>query len=428
MTRFKDNVVEFKRPAINRLLGASPDKLLAIDEISLGAEIADPKKRQVTMCDDARTRHTMLVGATGTGKSTLIMNMISQIIEHKKNESLVLMDPHGELYAMATERFARIEHMDVTRIDFSDRHSTFRFNPLAHAAEDEWYVKSKIPNDFVELFNHMYDMRLCGGPIFELYLREALLLLLGDKETRTLDDFSRVFSSEEFRTLLISRSAQTSSKRFWINAEKRTGEDSLVNIAAYITSKLNSFTSNPLISSILNAKSSSFHFPQVFQKPTVVVINLHKGILGQTNIQLLGTMLLNHLNCRAMIGHYRRENTTRCNIVLDEAHNFLTPSIVQMFPEARKFGINMVIANQNLAQIDQRNSDSLLETLLANVGNIIAFRLGSRDSFLLSDYFQPVMSCVDLQNQPNFQAVTRLLKAEGVKPPSLVSINRHHVI
>lgn len=422
----EDNVIEFKRPISKKGALERSREQLARSSITLGTAATGSKNEIVTLSDEARTRHTILVGSSGTGKSTLMMKMITQIIEKKSSESVVLMDPHGDLYKEASERYYKHTNHKFLLIDLSKKSHDFRFNPLAYAAEDEWFAVSKIVNDILETFEHMYDLRVTGGPVFELYMRHVLLLLLNDKEMHTLSQVAKVFLDKSFRNMLMARCPQESIVNFWTNAERAKGDFDLANISAYITSKLNAFTTNPLVENIVDSKENSIDFNQLFRKPTALFVNFDKGILGNNDVRLLGTMLLNGIYRAAVREHGRGDDAIRCNIMLDEAHNFLTPSMIEMFPEARKFGINMLIAHQNLGQMEHRYIESSLDTLLGNVGNIIAFRVGSRDSYLLGDHFESVMSSRDLQNQPNFQAITRLLTEDGVMPPSRISINKSY--
>lgn len=408
------NVVEFNRSARSKSTSGKP----VAHDIAIGIERKGHKQVKSIVSDDARTRHIILVGASGTGKSTLMKSMICQLLDNKRGESLVLMDPHGELYDAALQ--SNENKHKLMKIDLSAKNQRFSCNPLAYNAEDEWFSVSKIVNDLLETFDHMYDMRKAGGPVFELYMRNALMLLITDIDTHTLDDIEKVFLNREYRGKLVARSGHDAVVAFWKNAESIEGEHNLANMSAYITSKVTSFTSNPLVRNIIGRKQNSFDFARLFRSPIKIFVKFHKGILGGTNVRLLGTILLNRIYSAAMREHQRGNKTMRCNIVLDEAHNFLTPSMIDMFPEARKFGINMIIAHQNLGQMQSRHVNDSIDTLLSNVGNIIAFRLGPKDADFLRGYYSPSFSQSELQNMPNFQALARLLTARGVLPPSRV--------
>ena len=358
--------------------------------------------------------HTYLVGKTGTGKSTLLLNLALQRIQ--EGHGVTLVDPHGDLAWDLLPHIPLHRRNDIIIFDPTDVHHPIGFNPVevdpAHPEQ-----KTLLINELLETFNLLYDMRQVGGPIFELYFRNSLLTLMESGRPYDITMIPRVLSDDDFRNSLLETCKNPLVVRFWKDeAEKITGYDtaSLRNITPYITSKINAFIYNDFIYPIVTRQKSAFSFSDILAQKKILIIRLSKGRLGKGNTYLLGSLLVSKLFLAAMArADMPREDRTRHYLFLDEFHNLTTPTVADMLAEARKFGLAVVLANQHLEQIQP----GIRASILGNVGTQISFRLGALDAALMAKSIGNPSISDALINLPNYQAIVRLSKdGRGLTP------------
>ena len=252
-------------------------------------------------------------------------------------------------------------------------------------------------------------MKATGGPMFEYYLRNALSLLMSDtQEISTLLDIPRVFTNEEFRNQKLARCSDPTTIEFWEKEAVKvtSGDISLSNIAPYITSKFNTFISNDYVRPIISQKKSAFNFRDVMDNKKILLINLSKGRIGDLNSSLLGLIMVGKLLMAALSRvDTPEESRPDFYLYIDEFQNFATSSIATILAEARKYRLNLTIAHQFIAQLE----DKIREAVFGNVGTMLCFRVGAKDAEFLVKYFEPVFDQNDLINIDNFNAVIKLL-------------------
>ncbi len=270
-----------------------------------------------------------------------------------------------------------------------------------------------IVNEMIKIFDHLYDLRQTDGPMFELYMRNALLLVVDNDAPGTLMDVPRVFEDKDYRDYLKCICKNPLVVRFWSEqAERAGGESALANIAPYITSKLNQFTHNALLRPIIGQCKSTIDFRQLMDHRQILLVNLSKGLLGELDTPMLRMLLIGKLFFAAM-GRVDVPEAQRTPFhwYVDEFQNFTTGTVAHLLSESRKFGIRLTLANQNMAQLNRGYCrDSLIEAVLGNVGNLLVFRMGAADAEKLVTYTRPELGSQDLQYLPDFHAVARLLK------------------
>lgn len=358
-----------------------------------------------------RSRHVYICGATGTGKSTLLYNMLRQDIEN--DEGTILIDPHGDLYSQILNSIPSRRINDVVLIDPSD----FEFGVGVNFLECSGFYRpvqiNFIVNEMIKIFDRLYDLRQTGGPIFEQYMRNALLLALhSDFPGATLMDIPSIFEDKGYRRFLLDRCNSEIVKTFWTKqAERAGGEAALENIAPYITSKLNQFTHNALLRVIIGQPRTTVDFRVAMDEGKIVLVNLSKGYLGELDTQLLGMLIIGKVFSSAM-GRVTLapENRRPVFLYIDEFQNFVTDSVAHLLSEARKFGLHLALANQNLTQLKGNSGkQDILDSVLGNVGSIIMLRLGAVDAEKMTVYTKPELDAQDLQDLPDFYAVARLL-------------------
>ena len=363
--------------------------------------------RTVRMSDADRARHCYVLGSTGTGKSTLLYNMLMQDIE--AGAGVCLIDPHGDLYHQVLDALPLGRAKDLVTIDMCDFEKAVGINFLECEGPFRQQRMNFITNEMMKIFDRLYNMREAGGPMFEQYMRNALLLVMDNEYPGgTLMDIPWLFEDAKYRNFLLERCRNPFAVSFWRKQVATAGgEASLANVAPYVTSKLNQFTGNALLRPVIGQAKSTVDFRQCMDERRILLVNLSKGMLGELDSRLLGMLIVGAATRRA-IGP--GSNRKPFHLYIDEAHNFTTDTLTQMLAESRKFGLRMVLANQNLAQLDARDpGSSVMQAVLGNAGTLLSFRLGAPDAEKLESYFKPRIKARDLAELPNYHVAARLL-------------------
>ena len=248
-------------------------------------------------------------------------------------------------------------------------------------------------------------------------MRNALLLVMDNAMPGgTLMDVPLLFEDSGFRRHLIKHCRNPYTVSFWQRmAAKAGGDASLESIGPYITSKLNQFTNNMLLRPIIGQPKSTVDFGQCMERGRIVLVDLPKGLLGELDTRLLGMLVIGKLFAAAL-ARARLEPGKRRPFYLyvDEAHNFTTDTMANLLAEARKFGLHLTLANQNLAQVTNSGAyagpkTNMVEAILGNVGTLLLFRLGCLDAGQLQPYVQPEFSARDMEDLADRHAIARLL-------------------
>lgn len=384
---------------------AEPPVNLPSEGVILGETIWRGEKRQVRILKDDRRRHIYFIGQTGTGKSALMLNLIRQDIMN--GEGVCLLDPHGDLAETILGYIPSNRLEETVYFNPGDISRPIGFNMLEY---DPKFPEQKtfIINELIEIVDKLYNLRETGGPMFEQYLRNALLLLMDDvSELATIMDLPRVLADKDFRDYKLSREENILVSEFWRKeAEKAGGEQSLANMVPYITSKFNPFISNDFIRPIVGQLRSAFSFRDIIDNRKILIINLSKGQLGDINAYLLGMLIVGKLFVAALSRVDIPEETRNdFYVYLDEFQNVSTNTINSIFSEARKYRLSLTVAHQFIAQLQEKIRDSVF----GNVGTIGSFRVGPQDAEFLEKEFAPVFSENDLVNIDNFNVYIKLL-------------------
>jgi hypothetical protein len=399
---------------------APPPENLPSEGIIIGKNIFRSEERIVSILKDDRRRHFYIIGQTGTGKSVLLQEMIAQDI--KNGEGVCLIDPHGDLAESVLTLIPPERADDVVYFNPSDVDRPLGLNMLEY---DPKYPEAKtfVVNELIEIFEKLYNLKAhgFGGPIFEQYMRNSLLLVMEDPDSgNTLIEVPKVLADANFRKYKLSRCKNIVVKNFWeLEAEKAGGEAALANMVPYITSKMNIFIANDLVRPIISQPRSSFNFRELMDNGKILIVNLSKGKLGDINSYLLGMIIVGKILLaafsRADIPEKQRKDFY---LYIDEFQNVTTKTITTVLAEARKYHLNMVLAHQFIGQIDEETR----KAILGNVGSMLVFRIGIEDAKFLIGEFEPVFDESDLINLDNYNAVLRLLiRGEISKPFNIVT-------
>ncbi len=379
-------------------------------------------KTNIFIAPEDRMRHLYVIGQTGTGKTTLLKNMIIQDI--RAGNGVCFIDPHGSdvvdiLASIPSERFKDLVYFDPASVD-----RPMALNMLEY---DQNFPEQKtfVVNEMFSIFQKLYGaIPESMGPIFEQYFRNATGLVIEDPESGcTLLDVSRVMSNKVFRDLKISRCKNPIIVQFWREiAEKAGGEVSLANVVPYITSKFDVFLANEIMRPIIAQEKSSFSMRDIMDNKKILLVNLSKGRLGDINSHLIGLILVGKILMAALsrVDSFGK-NMPDFYLYLDEFQNITTDSIATILSEARKYRLALTLAHQFIGQLD----DKIKNAVFGNVGSMAAYRLGTEDAELMEKQFAPTFTAKDIVNQNNFCAYIRLLaNGKPLKPFNIQAMPR----
>lgn len=384
---------------------AAPPANLPEEGLILGRNLYRGEERVIRVKTDDRRRHLYIIGQTGTGKSTLLLSMIKQDIED--GEGVAFLDPHGDSVEKILSFIPKERAEDVIYFNPPDLERPFGLNVLEF---DPKYPEQKsfAVNEMINIFDKLYDLKLTGGPIFEQYARNAMLLIMEDPDSgSTLLEVPRVLADSNFRRYKLDRCKDITVKHFWEKeAEKAGGESALANVVPYVTSKMNMFLSNDIMRPIVCQQKSTIDFRKIMDEKKIFLANLTKGKLGGPNSALLGLIITGKFLMAALSRiDIPEEERIDFHLYLDEFQNFTTESIGTILAEARKYKLCLTIAHQFIGQLEEKIKNSVF----GNVGSMISFRIGAEDAEFVVKQYEPVFSQNDLINIDNFNAYLKLL-------------------
>jgi hypothetical protein len=400
-------VASVEAPKMNFLRAklSSPPPNLPSEGLILGRNLYRGMETVVRLGEDDRRRHLYIIGQTGTGKSAFLQNMIQQDIE--KGHGVAVLDPHGDLIEKILGLTPRERAEDVILCDPSDLERPLGLNMLEYDASRP-EQKTFIVNELINIFDKLYDLKTTGGPMFEQYTRNALLLLMDDPdEQATLMEVPRIMADKLYRQRLLVKCKNIIVKDFWEKeAEKAGGEAALANMVPYVTSKFNTFIANDYMRPIIGQPKSSFNFREVLDSGKILLVSLPKGRLGEINASLLGLIVVGKLVMASFARIDTPEDSRRdFHLYLDEFQNFTTESIETALSEARKYRLSLTLAHQFIGQLPEEIRDAVF----GNVGSLASFRIGADDAEFIVKQFAPVFDENDLINIDNYSAYVKLL-------------------
>jgi hypothetical protein len=398
---------------------SAPPTNLPKEGVILGKNMFRGEETTVRVLPEDRRRHLYIIGQTGTGKTTLMLDMIRQDIEN--GNGLCFIDPHGDsaekvLGLVTPERIEDVVYFNPADVERPMALNILEFDP-SHQ-EHKTFLANEVINIFKKLWEAIPE---AFGPIFEQYMRNALLLVMDDPESgSTLLEVPKVLADEEFRHYKLSKTNNTVVKDFWIKeAEKAGGEAALANVVPYITSKTNIFLANDVMRPILCQQKSAFNFREMMDGKKIFIANLSKGRLGDVNSNLLGLIIVGKI----LMAAFSRVDTPEDQrpdfyLYVDEFQNFTTESIAIILAEARKYRLDLIIAHQFIAQL----RENIRDAVIGNVGSMVTFRVGADDAEFLAKQYEPTFNQQDLMNIDNFNAYLKLLINNQTSTPFNIRI------
>jgi hypothetical protein len=362
---------------------------------------------QFGMLRSDRSRHVYIIGQTGAGKSgTLELFALSDIFH---GHGYAIIDPHGD-FAVDNMRFIPGSRMqDVVYFNPADTAYPLGFNPLEVTNPNQ---KTNISSEVIGVLKRMFGES--WGPRLEYILRYTILALL-DRPTTTMLDITRMLTDKKFRNETLEYSQDTVVLNFW-KVEFASWNDKFVSEAiAPVLNKVGAFTANPIIRNIIGQPKSTFNIRQIMDEGKILIVNLSKGLIGEDNAAILGAFLVTKIQLAAMsrsdIEHI--EDRRPFYLYVDEFQNFATDSFATILSEARKYGLNLTVANQYISQM----TETVRDAVFGNVGTMISFRVSADDAPILAKQFEPQFEPTDLLQMHNRHFIINMVIA-GEKSPA----------
>jgi hypothetical protein len=396
-----------KNPIIHWLSARSapPPSNLPQEGIILGENVYQGIKSIVRITRNDRRRHIYVIGQTGTGKTTLLKNMVTQDI--KNGDGVCFIDPHGDVAQEILGLIPKERVDDVIYFNPGDTRRPIGLNILEYSPQRP-EEKTFIINTLIEIIDKLYNLQVTGGPMFEQYLRNALYLIMDDPSWGyTLLEVSKVFVDEPFRDELLRKCKNYPVVEFWTKqAPAVGGELSLENMITWITSKLNPFILNEFVRPIIAQAKSTINFEDIMNNRKILIVNLSKGVIGETSAYLMGMLIITKILLSAFARiTIPEEERKDFYLYVDEFQNFAFKGVASILAEARKYRLSMVLAHQYIKQLPEE----IASAVVGNVGTLISFRVGAQDAEFLERIFLPGFNKFDLVNIPNYNAYIKLL-------------------
>ena len=382
--------------------------------------------RNVEITERDRARHTYVIGSVGTGKSSLLLQMIAADIAAGKG--LLLLDPHGDLWNEARRLVPPDRQKDLVVAHLGDPAHAFGMNVLQGLGGDPAVERDATVNGLLRLFKNSLwpGVPEAFGPMFEMYFRNALLLLMEAKgEAATILEFERVFQDSAFRNQMIDVCQTPSIRDFWRKTVDRCTHDeiSLENIAPYIISKMSPFTSSALLGRYWVRRIRA----SILSRPSSVARSSSSTSPRASSARVARDCSAALSPCASLQRPRRRcgcpSRTARCSRPTSTSSRRMPPNIWRKaIEETRKYKLQLVLANQSLGQIDGRGHRvDVGRSIIANVANLVAFRLGVEDAHVLARWFEPGYTAEHIMYLPDYTAVARILSRGASHAPHRVS-------
>ncbi len=345
-----------------------------------------------------RRGHIYIVGKTGTGKSTLIKNMV--VSDIRDGHGIALVDPHGDLAEDILNFIPEERIEDVIYFNPADLEYPIPFNPLETGHPDYHHLMT---SGLISVFKKIWPE--FWGPRMEHIMRHAIMTLL-ERPGSTLLDLPRLLTDQEFQKAAVKNIRNPQVKTFWANEFGKFSGYLKSEAVSPILNKVGQFLASSPVRNILGQKKNSFRFRRAMDEGKIIIVNLAKGKIGEDNCALLGALLVTQIQSAAMSRANIEEHQRKSfYLYVDEIQNFLTLSFADVLSEARKYGLHLVLAHQYIDQLDPR----IRSAIFGNVGTIISFRVGSEDARHLAGEFYPVFNQSDLVNLPNHHIYLKLM-------------------
>lgn len=370
----------------------------------LGYNVFRGAKKAIRLGLSDRQRHMYVVGQTGTGKSTFLENLALQ--DMLNGGGFAFVDPHGDTAEKLLSMVPRERTEDVIYFCPSDTDYPMGLNLFEFQTPDQ---KDFLIQEAINMLYKLYDPQRQGiiGPRYEHLFRNAALLIMADPQGGTFIDIPKLFRDQQYVKQKLQHVTDLNVREFWekeMPASQRSNEAGEVN--AWFVSKFGAFLSNEMMRNIIGQTKSAFNLREIMDEGKILLVNLSKGRTGELNSKLLGMVFVMKFQAAAMSRANIPESERRdFALYVDEFQNFSTEAFATIMSEARKYHLNLIVANQFTTQL----SEEIRDAVFGNMGTVIAYRIGQNDVDALARYFQPQFDGDDLLRVPNYNSIVRTL-------------------
>ncbi len=383
----------------------------------LGTSRYRGEERKVFMDINDRRRHMYIIGKTGTGKSEFLKEMILQDIE--AGHGVCAIDPHGEFVEDILTLMPPDRAEDVIYFNPSDLDRPMGMNMMeADTEEQQHFVVSSI----IGLMYKLYDPHRTGiiGPRFEHAIRNAMLTIMSRKGSTFLE-LVRCLTDSKFVDEMLPYVKDPVVRRYLTDQIAQTSDFHKSEVLDYIVSKFGRFVTNKTMRNIIGQTESAFNFRKAMDEKKIILCNLSKGILGEEDAKFLGLILVPKVLTAAMSRQdIPMENRHDFFLYVDEFQNYATEDFAVILSEARKYRLNLIVANQFIGQIDEEVKNAVF----GNVGTLITFRVGVPDANFLQHEFAPTFNEIDLANVEKYHVYIKTIVNNEPVPPFSMSLEK----
>lgn len=384
----------------------------------LGYNVFRGVKKPIRLGLSDRQRHMYAVGQTGTGKSTFLENLALQ--DMMAGNGFAFVDPHGDtaeklLSMVPKERTEDVIYFCPSDMDYPMGMNLFEF----HTADQKDFLIQEVLNMLYKLYDPQHQGIM--GPRYENLFRNAALTVMADPEGGTFIDIPKLFRDPQFAKQKLQHVNDPNVREFW---EKEMPQSQRSNdfgeVVSWFVSKFGAFLSNEMMRNIIGQTKSAFDLRDIMDNKKILLVNLSKGRTGDLNSKLLGMMFVMKFQAAAMSrANIPEDDRIDFALYVDEFQNFSTDSFATILSEARKFHLNLIVANQFTTQL----TEEIRDAVFGNIGTVVCYRIGQNDVEAMSRYFQPHFDGDDLLRIPNYNAVVRtMISGVPTQPFSMAAL------
>ena len=390
---------------------------LATEGLFLGTNEYRGNKKPIYLQEKDRRRHMYVIGQTGMGKSVFLENLAFQ--DMCDGRGFAFIDPHGDAVEALLKRVPEERIDDIIYFDPADIEHPVGMNMFEFTNEDQ---KDFIVQEGISMLQSLFDPQNQGffGPRGQHMFRNAALLLMSDPKGATFIDIPQCFTDPEFVKSKLKYVTDKAVYDYWTKEFPASQKSSDAGeVITWFASKWGPFLANTIMRNTLGQVKSGFNIREIMDNKKIFLVNLSKGRLGDINANLLGMIFVMKFQQAAMSRQDIPEDQRQdfC-LYVDEFQNFATDSFESILSEARKYRLNLIVANQFMTQL----TDKIREALLGNVGTIVCGRIGVTDAELMVKAFSPTFTAEDLTKTPNFAAVTKVMMFDMPSAPFTIGL------
>ncbi len=360
-------------------------------------------KKEIRLDDIDRRRHVYIIGQTGTGKSGMLENLALQDMLDGKGFAFV--DPHGESVERLLGMVPKERVEDVIYFNPGDMDNPIGLNLFEFETKEQ---KDFLIQEAIQMLYRLYDPGHTGiiGPRYEHWFRNGALTIMSDPQGASFIDIPQVFNDNDYAKAKLKFVQDQTVLDFWNKEMAQTSDYHKSEVLGWFVSKFGAFLSNEMMRNIIGQTKSGFNLREIMDNRKILLVNLSKGKTGELNSQLLGMIFVMKFQAAAMGRADMPEDQRQdFSLYVDEFQNFATESFETILSEARKYRLNLILANQFMTQL----TDKIREAIIGNVGTIVCGRIGTTDAELMSKKFSPTFDAEDLTKLPNFQSIASVM-------------------